>query len=321
MLALTAYHFRLIPGWQAPECRYEARLGLVGDDGTRRDDLSAQAVPLLTKHFAKKEAVTAAFAVDKGGIAVHGGIPRQVPARHSELAQKLGGVSPAIPAPAPEQRLRDGFADLRSGALGLFLVIDDPQIRASAYEELKGRLGGDAPPLLNRADALIAVDGLTSAALQKLLAKPELEAGQRLLRAPLVTDGHIMAGLVLVERQPFLTGDALADLRVQPRQDSPDRQSFEVSTSFDDAGAQVLERVTAAHVGSYLAVALGSEALMIPKIMSPIKGGKAAITTGIVLDDAGGEIRAGRLVTSIELGRQLKVPLRFALEDVKVDCD
>jgi preprotein translocase subunit SecD len=81
----------------------------------------------------------------------------------------------------------------------------------------------------------------------------------------------------LVESNPRLTGDQLADARVQI-----DQQKNEpyVSLDFKTQGAKIFEELTGANVGKRMAIILDGNVYSAPNILTRIAGGRAQITLG-----------------------------------------
>jgi len=82
---------------------------------------------------------------------------------------------------------------------------------------------------------------------------------------------------MLVEDQAKLTGDELADARVQIDQQ---RQEPYVSLEFKSLGSKLFEEITGANVGKRLAVILDGNVYTAPNIQQKIGGGRAQITLG-----------------------------------------
>jgi len=81
----------------------------------------------------------------------------------------------------------------------------------------------------------------------------------------------------LVEANPRLTGDQLADARVQI-----DQQKNEpyVSLDFKAQGAKIFEELTGENVGKRMAIILDGNVYSAPNILTRIAGGRAQITLG-----------------------------------------
>lgn len=81
----------------------------------------------------------------------------------------------------------------------------------------------------------------------------------------------------LVESNPRLTGDQLADARVQI-----DQQKNEpyVSLDFKAQGAKIFEELTGENVGKRMAIILDGNVYSAPNILTRIAGGRAQITLG-----------------------------------------
>lgn len=81
----------------------------------------------------------------------------------------------------------------------------------------------------------------------------------------------------LVESNPRLTGDELADASVQLNQ--RENQPY-VSLEFKSAGAKIFEQVTGENTGRLMAVVLDGNVYTAPRIQGRIPGGHAQITLG-----------------------------------------
>ncbi|MCO4795122.1 MAG: hypothetical protein KC493_15500, partial [Bacteriovoracaceae bacterium] len=81
----------------------------------------------------------------------------------------------------------------------------------------------------------------------------------------------------LVESAPRLTGDQLADARVQI-----DQQKNEpyVSLDFKTQGAKIFEELTGSNVGKRMAIILDGNVYSAPNILTRIAGGRAQVTLG-----------------------------------------
>ena len=81
----------------------------------------------------------------------------------------------------------------------------------------------------------------------------------------------------LVETVPRITGDMLADARVQI--DQQKNQPY-VSLDFKSAGAKIFEQLTGDNIGKRMAIILDGNVYSAPTIQSRIGGGRAQITLG-----------------------------------------
>ena len=81
----------------------------------------------------------------------------------------------------------------------------------------------------------------------------------------------------LVESVPRLTGDMLADARVQI---DPQKNQPYVSLDFKSTGAKIFEQLTGDNIGKRMAVILDGNVYQAPTIQSRIGGGRAQITLG-----------------------------------------
>ena len=81
----------------------------------------------------------------------------------------------------------------------------------------------------------------------------------------------------LVETVPRITGDMLADARVQI---DPQKNQPYVSLDFKSAGAKIFEQLTGDNIGKRMAIILDGNVYSAPTIQSRIAGGRAQITLG-----------------------------------------
>ena len=81
----------------------------------------------------------------------------------------------------------------------------------------------------------------------------------------------------VVESTPRLTGDTLADARVQV---DPQKNEPIVSLEFKSAGAKIFEELTGENIGKRMAIVLDGNVYSAPSINSRIGGGRAQITLG-----------------------------------------
>ena len=81
----------------------------------------------------------------------------------------------------------------------------------------------------------------------------------------------------MVESVPRITGDMLADARVQI---DPQKNQPYVSLDFKSTGAKIFEKLTGDNIGKRMAVILDGNVYQAPTIQSRIGGGRAQITLG-----------------------------------------
>ena len=116
----------------------------------------------------------------------------------------------------------------------------------------------------------------------------------------------------LVESVPRITGDMLADARVQI---DPQKNQPYVSLEFKSAGAKIFEQLTGENIDKRMAVILDGNVYSAPTIQSRIGGGRAQITLGYggynkLLKEARDlslVLRAGALPVSLEFLEQRTV--------------
>jgi SecD/SecF fusion protein len=109
-------------------------------------------------------------------------------------------------------------------------------------------------------------------------------------------DGH-----VVIERQPLMQGDRLADAAAgfDPQTGQP-----VVTFRFDSAGARRFAEITRAQVGQPFAIVLDRKVLSAPVIEEPITGGSGQIRGGFTVKEAtslAALLRAGALPVSLEV--------------------
>lgn len=121
---------------------------------------------------------------------------------------------------------------------------------------------------------------------------------------------------VAVEEQALLTGDAVADARV----DFDQNNQVEVALKLTAAGAQDFARITAENVGRQLAIVLDGVVYSAPVIRSAITGGQASITGGFTTEEARQlkiVLKAGALPAPLEVLEERTVGPTLGLESVK----
>jgi len=109
----------------------------------------------------------------------------------------------------------------------------------------------------------------------------------------------------LVDANPRLTGDELADARVQI--DQQKNQPY-VSLDFKTAGAKIFEEVTGENIGKSMAIILDGNVYSAPRIQSKIGGGRAQITLG-----------SGGFNKAMKEARDLALVLRAGALPVQLD--
>ncbi|MBI5379050.1 MAG: protein translocase subunit SecD [Nitrospirae bacterium] len=112
---------------------------------------------------------------------------------------------------------------------------------------------------------------------------------------------------ILLWKKALLAGDAIADARV-----SIDQRANEpyVSLTFDAAGAQRFEKITAEHVKKRLAIILDGTVYSAPVIQERIAGGQAQITGRFTPDEAKDlaiVLRAGALPAPVKILQNVTV--------------
>ena len=121
---------------------------------------------------------------------------------------------------------------------------------------------------------------------------------------------------VIVEDQTLMTGDAVADARVDF-----DRQGqVEVSLKLSSLGQQTFARITAENVGRQLAIILDGVVYTAPRINEAIPNGSASITGGFTMDEARQikvVLKAGALPAPLTVLEERTVGPTLGLESVK----
>ncbi len=123
-------------------------------------------------------------------------------------------------------------------------------------------------------------------------------------------------GMRIVEEEALLTGDAVADARV----DFDQNGQVEVSLKMSAVGAQDFARITAENIGRQLAIILDGVLYSAPVIRSAITGGQASITGGFSMEEARQlkvVLKAGALPAPLYVLEERTVGPTLGLESVK----
>ncbi len=112
--------------------------------------------------------------------------------------------------------------------------------------------------------------------MNELLAK-DLPEGHELAFEKSKTDDESLNIPFVIEATPRITGDDLADARVQI---DPQKNEPYVSMEFKTSGAKRFEDTTGANIGRRMAVVLDGNVYSAPMIQAKIAGGNAQITLG-----------------------------------------
>lgn len=151
---------------------------------------------------------------------------------------------------------------------------------------------------------------LTAANEETFLAEygPKLPAGTELLFERIVDaeTGAVTKRPYLVKQRSLLTGDVLTDARVAIGEFN---QPY-VAITFDGAGAQVFERITAENIRKRLAIVLDSTVYSAPVIQDRIAGGRAQISGSFTMQEANDlaiVLRAGALPAPVSIIQNLTV--------------
>ena len=118
-------------------------------------------------------------------------------------------------------------------------------------------------------------------AVRALLAG-KLKKNRALAFGPALTErgeerpGHLRP--YVVDARPAITGDYLTHAQVQQNPEGPG--DYFVTMTFDESGAKLFERLTAANVGRSMAIVLDGKVSSAPTISEKIGGGTARITLG-----------------------------------------
>lgn len=121
---------------------------------------------------------------------------------------------------------------------------------------------------------------------------------------------------VVVEDQTLMTGDAVADARV----DFDQKGQVEVSLKLSSLGQQTFARITAENVGRQLAIILDGVVYTAPVINEAIPNGSASITGGFTMDEARQikvVLKAGALPAPLVVLEERTVGPTLGLESVK----
>jgi len=121
---------------------------------------------------------------------------------------------------------------------------------------------------------------------------------------------------VVVEDQALMTGDAVADARV----DFDQQGQVEVSLRLSSLGQQTFARITSENVGRQLAIILDAVVYSAPVIRDAITGGQASISGGFTMDEARQlkvVLKAGALPAPLTVLEERTVGPTLGLESVK----
>ena len=121
---------------------------------------------------------------------------------------------------------------------------------------------------------------------------------------------------VTVEDQALMTGDAVADARV----DFDPQGQVEVTLKLSPLGTQTFARITSENVGRQLAIILDGIVYSAPVIRDSITGGSASISGGFTTDEARQlkvVLKAGALPAPLEVLEERTVGPTLGLESVK----
>ncbi len=121
---------------------------------------------------------------------------------------------------------------------------------------------------------------------------------------------------VVVEDQALMTGDAVADARV----DFDQQGQVEVSLKLSSLGSQTFARITSENVGRQLAIILDGIVYSAPVIRDAITGGNASISGGFTIDEARQlkiVLKAGALPAPLEVLEERTVGPTLGKESVK----
>jgi SecD/SecF fusion protein len=116
------------------------------------------------------------------------------------------------------------------------------------------------------------------------------------------TDGRVYRGLFLVEKEPVLTGEAIADGAAGF--DTQFTQQPIVTIEMTPDGSQSFAEITGEHVGERLAIVLDEVVRMAPNIRQRISGGRAQIEGFDSIEEARDiaiVLRAGALPAPLEI--------------------
>lgn len=154
----------------------------------------------------------------------------------------------------------------------------------------------------------------TCASLEPLGAKAAISPDQR---ASCICEDYLppprQCRLLLLERDPFLTGSSLTEARAEF--DANDTAI--VMVTFDDDGRRVFAERTRSGIGRFIAVVLDGRALIAPRVHEPIEQGRVRITLGTRGKDAEAQIReAQRLATAFMV---TMLEGRWTIDDVVRD--
>lgn len=121
---------------------------------------------------------------------------------------------------------------------------------------------------------------------------------------------------VVVEDQALMTGDAVADARVNIDQ----KGEVDVGLKLTPAGAQTFARITSENVGRQLAIVLNGVVTSSPVIRQAITDGNASISGGFTMEEARElkfVLKSGALPAPLEIMEERTVGPTLGLESVK----
>jgi preprotein translocase subunit SecD len=119
--------------------------------------------------------------------------------------------------------------------------------------------------------------------------------------------GEVMKRPILLKKQTLMTGQDLTEAKVNIDSRTND---YEVSISFNAAGAKLFEDITAANVKKRLAIILDKSIYSAPVIQERIAGGNAQITGRFSMDEAKDlaiVLRAGALPAPVKMLQNVTV--------------
>jgi preprotein translocase subunit SecD len=123
---------------------------------------------------------------------------------------------------------------------------------------------------------------------------------------------------ILLKKQTVLTGDLLADARVQVGGEF-DKAPY-VAIEFNTEGARTFDLITAENKGKRLAIVLDNIVYTAPVIQDRISGGKATITGGFTMDEAKDlaiVLRAGALPAPVKVVQNITIGPTLGQDSIK----
>jgi preprotein translocase subunit SecD len=198
---------------------------------------------------------------------------------------------------------------------------------SQAVETLRNRVDqfGVAEPLIQRSGEsriILQMPGVSDVAAVKKVVGSVAKLEFRLVPASAAQGGGTVTlkdkqgTPVLLEEQALMTGDAVADARVDFTQNG----QVEVTLKLSPLGTQTFARITSENIGRQLAIVLDGVVYSSPVIRDAITTGSASISGGFTVDEARQlkvVLKAGALPAPLEVLEERTVGPSLGLDSVK----